>query len=118
MKKTSVVAMSNSDETQYDCPPYFAPLLLNEVSGINQDTGKKSSFLRGYLFHRFDVEKIRIIKLHADRCDTDLIDYERKVAELSSFWRRTEGRVLLIAIGFIAGVGTTIGIVHAIRSDF
>lgn len=63
------------------------------------------------------MEKIRVLNLHADRCDTDLADCERNVAEataLPSFWSRTEGRVLLIAIGFVAGVGTTISIVYAV----
>jgi len=88
-------------------PPYYPPLLLGDISGTDEVTGKPSSFSRGYLFHRTDMEKVRMLKLHADRCDTDLVDCERKVSEataLPSFWSRTEGRVLLIAIGFVAGV--------------
>lgn len=106
-----------ADEPATGWPPYYAPLLLGKVSGIDQATGKASSFSRGYLFHRVDVEKLRVLKLHADRCDTDLAECERRVAEataLPSFWSRTEGRVLLIAIGFAAGVGTTVGIVYAV----
>ena len=105
------------NESSPGWPPYYSPLLLAEVSGTDQATGKPSSFSRGYLFHRIDVENLRVLKLHADRCDTDLTDCERKVAEataLPSFWSRTEGRVLLIAIGFVAGVGTTVGIVYAV----
>ena len=127
-KSATVVASAAREETAKPpetdgpspgWPPYYAPLLLGEVSGTDNATGKPSSFSRGYLFHRNDVEKLRVLKLHADRCDTDLADCERKVAEataLPSFWSRTEGRVLLIAIGFLAGVGTTVGIVYAVGS--
>ena len=106
-----------ADTPSLGWPPYYSPLLLGEVSGTDQATGKPSSFSRGYLFHRIDVEKFRVLKLHADRCDTDITDCEANVAEataLPSFWSRTEGRVLLIAIGFVAGVGTTVGIVYAV----
>lgn len=106
-----------TSESSPNWPPYYSPLLLGEVSGTDQATGKPSAFSRGYIFHRIDVEKVRVLKLHADRCDKDLADCERKVAEataLLSFWSRTEGRVLLIAIGFVAGVGTTVGIVYAV----
>ncbi len=98
-------------------PAYYPPLLLGDISGTNEATGNAASFPRGYLFHRTDVEKVRVLKLHANRCDTDLADCERKVAEaaaLPSFWSRTEGRVLMIAIGFVAGLGTTVGIVYAV----
>jgi hypothetical protein len=98
-------------------PPYYPPQLLLEVSGTDEVTGNPTSFPRGYLFHRIDVEKVRVLKLHADRCDEDLADCEKKVAEttaLPSFWNRTEGRILILAIGFVVGAGLTVGIVYAV----
>lgn len=98
-------------------PAYYSPILLGDISGTDEDSGKPASISRGYLFHRIDVEKIRVLKLHANRCDEDLAHCETKVAEataLPSFWSRTEGHILLVAIGVVVGVGATVGIVYAV----
>lgn len=95
--------------------PYFGPRLLDDLEGDNA-TGQREHIARGYVFHRLDVEKIRVLGVRAERLTADLSACETRVAELAapSFWHRTEGQVLLLAVGFAAGTATTVGIAVAI----
>ena len=94
-------------------PEHYPPRLLREISGTDEVTGAPASIPRGYVFHRLDVEKIRVLRAREARCSDDLSACERSVAELTAapgFWNRWEGRVLLIGLGFVAGAATTVGI--------
>lgn len=98
-------------------PEHFAPRLLRDISGVDEVTGEPAALPRGYVFHRIDVEKIRVLRARENRCSADLVACEGRVAELSAapgFWDRWEGRVLLIGLGFAAGTATTVGIAVAI----
>lgn len=94
-------------------PEHFPPRLLHDISGVDEVTGEPATVPRGYVFHRLDVEKIRVLRAREARCASDLAACEGRVAELArepSFWNRWEGRALLIGLGFVAGTATTVGI--------
>lgn len=94
-------------------PEHYPPRLLRDIAGTDDVIGAPASIPRGYVFHRLDVEKIRVLRARESRSSTDLTACERRVAELTAapgFWNRLEGRVLLIGLGFIAGAATTVGI--------
>lgn len=99
-------------------PEYYPPRLVRDLSAVDEVTGEPASISRGYVFHRIDVEKVRVLRARENRCSTDLSACERRVAELTAtpgFWNRWEGRVLLIGLGFIAGTATTVGIVVGVN---
>lgn len=94
-------------------PEHYPPRLLRELSGTDEVTGEPATIPRGYVLHRLDVEKIRVLRASDLRCATDLSACERRVAELTAtpgFWNRWEGRVLLIGLGFAAGAATAVGV--------
>lgn len=94
-------------------PPYYSPRLLRDVTGTDEVTSETATIPRGYVFHRTDVEKVRILRARSERCATDLGTCERRVSELTAtpgFWNRWEGRVLLIGLGFLAGTATTVAV--------
>jgi len=94
-------------------PEHYPPRLLRDISGTDEVTGEPAAIARGYVLHRIDVEKIRILRATSERCTADLGACERRVAELTAtpgFWNRWEGRVLLIGLGFIAGTATTVAV--------
>lgn len=97
--------------------PRFPPRLLRDLNGTDELTGEVASLPMGYVFHRIDVEKIRVLRMQQASCSTDLEACEHQVAELTatpSFWNRQEGRMLLIGLGFVAGTGATVGIAVAV----
>ena len=54
-----------------------------------------------------------MLDARAARCDQDLGVCEQRVAHLAAppgFWDSSAGRVLLICLGFLAGMGVTAGI--------
>ena len=94
-------------------PEHYPPRLLRDLSGTDEVTGEAATIPRGYVLHRLDVEKVRVLRASDLRCATDLSACERRVAELTAtpgFWNRWEGRVLLIGLGFAAGAATAVGI--------
>ena len=93
--------------------PYFDPRLLRDVAAVDETTAKPVTVERGYLLHRTDIEKVRVLGKRQAGCTADLATCEQRVSELTalpSFWNRWEGRVLLIGLGFTAGVGITTAI--------
>ena len=87
--------------------PYFPPRLYLQGEIVEEK--------KVFGFHRTDIEKIRTLNLLAIRCDADLTKCERAIAEITAlpgFWNRTEGRVVLLAIGFVVGIGATVGVIH------
>jgi len=94
-------------------PEHYPPRLLRDVMGTDEVTGEPASIPRGYVLHRLDVEKVRVLRARETRCTSDLSACESRVAELTAapgFWNRLEGRVLLIGRGFAAGAATAVGI--------
>jgi hypothetical protein len=94
-------------------PPYYPPRLMGDLEGTDVVTGEAASLERGYVLHRLDLEKVRVLDARAARCDQDLGTCEQRVANMAAppgFWHSMGGRVLLIGLGFLAGVGTTAGI--------
>jgi hypothetical protein len=76
-------------------------------------TGEAASIERGYVLHRIDLEKVRVLDTRAARCDQDLGVCEQRVASMAAppgFWDSSVGRVLLIGLGFLAGMSATAGI--------
>jgi len=115
----SAAPAATTEEPEPELPPpagwpeHYPPLLLRDISGTDEVTGEPATLPRGYVFHRLDVEKIRVLRAREARCADDVAACERRVAELTaapSFWNRWEGRVLLIGLGFVAGAATTVGI--------
>jgi hypothetical protein len=96
-----------------DWPPYYPPRLVRDLAGTDIVTGEAASIERGYVLHRIDLEKVRVLDARAARCDQDLGVCEQRVASLaapSGFWDSVGGRVLLISLGFLAGMSATAGI--------
>ncbi len=94
-------------------PPYYPPRLVRDLAGTDAVTGEAASVERGYVLHRIDLEKVRVLDARAARCDQDLGVCEQRVASMaapSGFWEGSAGRVLLIGLGFLAGMGATAGI--------
>ena len=94
-------------------PPYYPPRLVHDLAGTDAVTGEAASIERGYVLHRLDLEKVRVLDARAARSDQDLGVCEQRVANMAatpSFWDSSAGRVLLISLGFLAGMGATAGI--------
>ena len=99
-------------------PPYYPPRLVRDLAGTDVVTGEAASIERGYVLHRIDVEKVRVLDARAARCDQDLGVCEQRVARMATtpgFWDSSAGRVLLISLGFLVGMGATAGIAIAIE---
>jgi hypothetical protein len=91
-------------------PPYYPPRLVRDLAGTDVVTGEAASIERGYVLHRIDLEKVRVLDARAARCDQDLGICEQRVAHLAAtpgLWDGMGGRVLLIGLGFLAGMGAT-----------
>jgi hypothetical protein len=98
-------------------PPYYPPRLVRDMAGTDAVTGEAASIERGYVLHRLDLEKVRVLDARAARCDQDLGICEERVASMaapSDFWDGSAGRALLIGIGFLAGVGVTASLAVAL----
>jgi hypothetical protein len=94
-------------------PPYYPPRLVRDLAGTDAVTGEAASVERGYVLHRIDLEKVRVLDARAARCDQDLGVCEQRVASMAAtpgFWDSVGGRGLLIGLGFLAGMGATAGI--------
>jgi hypothetical protein len=94
-------------------PPYYPPRLVRDLAGTDIVTGEAASIERGYVLHRVDLEKVRVLDARAVRCDQDLGVCEQRVAHMTAtpgFWDSSGGRVLLIGLGFLIGMGATAGI--------
>ena len=94
-------------------PPYYPPRLVRDLAGTDAVTGEAASIERGYVLHRVDLEKVRVLDARAARCDQDLGICEQRMANMTatpSFWDSSAGRVLLIGLGFLAGMSATAGI--------
>jgi hypothetical protein len=94
-------------------PPYYPPRLVRDLAGTDAVTGEAASIKRGYVLHRIDLEKVRVLDARAARCDQDLGVCEQRVESMAVspvFWDSSAGRVLLISLGFLAGMGATAGI--------
>ena len=99
-------------------PPYYPPRLVRDLAGIDAVTGDAASIARGYVLHRIDLEKVRVLDARAARCDQDLGLCEQRVADMaapSNFWDGSGGRALLIGLGFLAGMGVTAGLAIALE---
>jgi hypothetical protein len=75
-------------------------------------TSEAAAIERGHVLHRIDLEKVRVLDARAARCDQDFGFCEQRVASMaapSDFWDGSAGRVLLIGLGFLAGMGVTAG---------
>jgi hypothetical protein len=91
---------------------------MRDLVGTDAVTGQAASIERGYVLHRLDLEKVRVLDARAARCEQDLGICEQRVASLaapSGFWDSSAGRVLLISLGFLAGMGATAGIAVAVE---
>ena len=94
-------------------PPYYPPRLVRDLAGTDAVTGEAASIERGYVLHRIDLKKARVLDARTARCDQDLGTCEQRVAHMTAtpgFWNSSAGRVLLISLGFLAGMGVTAGI--------
>ena len=99
-------------------PPYYPPWLVRDLAGTDAVTGEAMSIERGYVLHRLDLEKVRVLDARAARCDHDLGVCEQRVASMAStpgFWDSSGGRALLISLDFLAGMGATAGIAVVIE---
>jgi hypothetical protein len=99
-------------------PPYYPPRLVRELAGTDAVTGEAASIERGYVLHRIDLEKVRVLDARAARCDQDLGICEQRVASMaapSDFWDGSAGRALLIGFGFLAGMGVTASLAIALE---
>jgi hypothetical protein len=116
---TPMRADSSTEERQPEgWPPYYPPRLVRDLAGTDAVTGEAASIERGYVLHRLDLEKVRVLDARAARCDQDLGTCEQRVANMAatpSFWDSSAGRVLLISLGFLVGMGATAGIAIAIE---
>jgi hypothetical protein len=91
---------------------------VRDLAGTDAVTGEAASIERGYVLHRIDLEKVRVLDARAARCDQDLGLCEQRVADMvapSGFWDGSGGRVLLIGLGFLAGMGVTAGFAIALE---
>jgi hypothetical protein len=94
-------------------PPYYPPRLVRDLAGTDAVTGEAAAIERGYVLHRIDLEKVRVLDARAARCDQDLGVCEQRVARMAAtpdFWDSMGGRMLLIGLGFLAGMSATAGI--------
>ena len=111
---TSMRADDVPEERQLEgWPPYYPPRLVRDLAGTDVVTGEAASIERGYVLHRIDLEKVRVLDARAARCEQDLGVCEQRVAHMTAtpgFWDSSGGRVLLIGLGFLAGMGATAGI--------
>jgi hypothetical protein len=99
-------------------PPYYPPRLVRDLAGTDAVTGEAASVERGYVLHRVDLEKVRVLDARAVRCDQDLGVCEQRVAHMTAtpgFWDSSGGRVLLIGLGFLAGMGAKAGIAISVE---
>ena len=99
-------------------PPCYPSWLVHDLTGTDAVTGKAASLERGYVLHRTDVERVRVLDARAARCDQDLGICEQRMATMvapSDFWDGSGGRVLLIGLGLLAGMGLTAGIAIALE---
>jgi hypothetical protein len=99
-------------------PPYYPPRLVRDLAGTDAVTGEAASIERGYVLHRIDLEKVRVLDARAVRCDQDLGLCEQRMASMatpSDFWDDSGGRALLIGLGFLAGMGVTAGLAIALE---
>jgi hypothetical protein len=107
-----------SEERQREgWPPYYPPQLVRNLAGTNAVTGEAASIERGYVLHRIDLEKVRVLDARAARCEQDLGACEQRVASMaapSDFWDGSASRVLLIGLAFLAGMGVTAGLAIAL----
>jgi len=53
-------------------PPYYPPRLVRDLAGTDAVTGEAASIERGYVLHRLDLEKVRVLDARAARCDQRL----------------------------------------------
>ena len=93
--------------------PYYPPRLVRDLAGTDAVTSEAASIERGYVLHRIDLEKVRVLDARAARCDQDLGVCEQRVTSMAAppgFWDSVGGRVLLIGLGFLAGMGATAGV--------
>jgi hypothetical protein len=75
---------------------------VRDLAGTDAVTGEAASIERGYVLHRVDLEKVRVLDARAARCEQDLGICEQRVAHLAAppgFWDSMGGRVLLISLG-------------------
>jgi hypothetical protein len=94
-------------------PPYYPPRLVRDLAGADAVTSEAASIERGYVLHRIDLEKVRVLDARAVRCDQDLGLCEQRMASMatpSDFWDGSGGRALLIGLGLLAGMGVTAGL--------
>jgi hypothetical protein len=99
-------------------PLYYPPRLVRDLTGTDAVTGEAASIERGYVLHRIDLEKVRVLDARAKRCDLDLGRCEQRVADMAAlpdFWNGSGGRALLIGLGFLAGMGVTAGLAIALE---
>ena len=99
-------------------PPYYPPRLVRDLAGTDAVTGEAASVERGYVLHRLDLEKVRVLDARAARCDQDLGACEQRVAHMAAtpgFWDSSGGWVLLIGLGFLAGMSATAGVAIALE---
>ncbi len=108
----------SSEERQLEgWPPYYPPRLVRDLAGTDAVTGEAASIERGYVLHRIDLEKVRVLDARAARCDQDLGRCEQRVASMAAppdFWDGLGGRALLIGVGLLAGMGMTAGLAIAL----
>jgi hypothetical protein len=81
-------------------------------------TGEAAAIERGHVLHRIDLEKVRVLDARAARCDQGLGLCEQRVANMAALpnvWDGPGGRVLLIGIGSLAGMGVTAGLAIALE---
>ncbi len=94
----------------------FDPKLLQNIEGMDKETKLKITLPLGYVFHRTDVEKFFVCDEKLKGCEQREKDRQEQDSKVTmSFWNSDGGKVVLIAIGFLAGAGTTIGIGFAIK---
>ena len=94
-------------------PPCYPPRLVRDLAGTDAVTGEPASVERGYVLHRIDLEKVRVLDARAARCEQYLGVCEQRVASMAAspgFWDSSAGRVLLISISFLVGMGAMAGI--------
>jgi hypothetical protein len=99
-------------------PSYYPPRLVRDLTGIDAVTGEPMFVERGHVLHRIELEKVRVLDARAARCDQELGRREQHVASMaapSDFWGGPGGRVLLIGLGFLAGIGVTAGLAIALE---
>ena len=98
-----------------DWPPYFSPMVLQEVSG--QKGGETVTTPKAFLLHREDFERIKIMGSDLDVCERDLSACEQREVDevkLPEFWESTTGVLLTHGLAFAAGIGTVVAVVYAV----